>query len=93
MNEEDKLRLDHLCINRVDYYFRCQFAFDKKEANCKKPSVQLRLYIWDDTNKKEILWEDYKGSYLAEKLNDYIRNSLNGQRSIYYDNKVPKNFN
>lgn len=83
---------DRLNINSKKYYFRCVWCFDKKAANDNEPSMQLVFNIWNDTDKVWIDWNEFKGSYLAEKLTNYVRNTLNGQRTPYWDNKYDRDF-
>lgn len=83
---------DSLTINRTKYYFRCVWSFDKKTVGDDRPSMQLVFNIFDDTAKEWINFSDFKGSYLAEKFIDYVKNTINGQRSVYWDNKVGRNF-
>lgn len=83
---------DSLEINGNKYYFRCVWSFDKKAPNENKPSMQLIFNVFNDTKKEWVLWEDFKGSYLAEKLTDYVKNTLNGQRTCYWDNKKNRKF-
>lgn len=83
---------DNLTINSKKYYFRCTFCFDKKAPNDNKPSMQLVFNIWNDTDKIWLDWNKFRDSYLAEKLTDYIKNTINGQRLVYWDNNIPKNF-
>lgn len=85
-------KYDSLAINSKKYYFRCVWCFDKKAQNDNKPSMQLVFNIWNDTDKVWIDWNEFKGSYLAEKLTDYVKNTLNGQRTAYWDNKYDRDF-
>lgn len=73
---------DHLKINDKDYYFRCSRCWDKKAPNETNPSMQLVFTIWNDTDKCFIDWDEFRGSYLAEKLTDYVKNILNYARDI-----------
>ena len=93
MSEEDKwiLEYDHLIINDIKYWFRCLWCMSKKAPNSIKPSMQLEFNIYKD-GYGWIDWDEYKGSYLAEKLTDYIQNTLNGQRAVYWNNKNGRKF-
>ena len=84
---------DHLKINSKDYYFRCSWCWDKKAPNKTNPSMQLVFTIWNDTDKCFIDWDEFRCSYLAEKLTDYVKNTLNGQRRVYWDNDYARDFN
>lgn len=46
----------------------------------------LRTHIYNITENKMMLWNEIKGTYLEEKVSDYIENSFNGQESIYWSN-------
>lgn len=54
--------------------------------------MQLVFNIFNDTDKEWIKWNDFKDSYLTEKLTDYVKNTLNGQRTAYWDNKKERKF-
>jgi len=54
--------------------------------------MQLVFTIWNDTDKCIIDWDNFRGSYLAEKLTDYVKNTLNGQRRVYWDNDYNRDF-
>lgn len=93
MNEHEWIYdFDNLAINSKKYYFRCVWSFDKKPQNDNKPSMQLVFNIWNDTDKEWIDWNNFKGSYLAEKFTDYVKNTLNGQRSCHWDNSKNRTF-
>ncbi len=93
MKEEDKwiLEFDHISINGKKHWFRCVWSFDKKSPNDDKPAIDLIFNIYKEGHGW-INWREFKGSYLAEKFTDYVKNTLNGQRSIYWDNKVERKF-
>lgn len=44
----------------------------------------LRTHVYNITDNKMLTWEEIKGSYLEEKVSDYIENSFNGQETIYW---------
>ena len=94
MKKEDEWikKHDHIRINKKMYWFRCVWCFDKKAPYDNKPSMQLVFNIYKE-GEGWIDWENFKGSYLAEKLTDYVKNSLNGQRAVYWDNDTEPNFN
>ncbi len=83
---------DSLTINNKKYYFRCNFCFEKKCPQDNKPSMQLVFNIFNDTDKIWIDWNEFKGSYLAEKFTDYVKNTINGQRAVYWRNDKERNF-
>lgn len=83
---------DSLTINSKKYYFRCVWCFDKKCPQDNKPSMQLVFNIFNDTDKIWIDWNDFRNSYLAEKLTDYIKNTINGQRVVYWENNKKRDF-
>lgn len=92
MEHEWIYEYDSLTINGNLYYFRCVWSFDRKPANDNKPSIQLIFNIWNDTKKEWVDWNNFKGSYLAEKFNSYVKNTFNGQRACYWDNKIERKF-
>lgn len=83
---------DSLTINNKKYFFRCVWSFNEKAQNEDKPAMKLIFNVFNDTDKEWVNWKDFKGSYLAEKLTDYVKNSLNGQRTCYWRNDLQRNF-
>ena len=83
---------DSLTINSKKYFFRAVWSFDKKAPNDDKPAIQLVFNIFNDTDKIWLDWNEFKGSYLSEKFTDYIKNTINGQRIVYWDNKKEREF-
>ena len=94
MEEDYKWIYEHdsLTINSKKYYFRCVWCFHKKCPQDNKPSMQLVFNIFNDTDKIWIDWNDFRSSYLAEKLTDYIKNTINGQRLVYWENDKERDF-
>lgn len=46
--------------------------------------VALRVQV---ANTNNVLgWHEMKGTYIAEKLSDYVENCFNGQETFYWDN-------
>ncbi len=84
-------KCDHISINGKNYWFRCTWSNEKKAPNNTSPSMQLLFVIYKE-GEGWLNWDDFKGSYLAEKLTDYIKNSINGQRVIYWEANKEKNF-
>lgn len=92
MEHEWIYEYDSLTIDSQKLYFRCTWCWDKKAPNDNKPSMQLVFNIWNDTKKEWLDWNEFKGSYIAEKLTDYVKNTINGQRNVYWDNKHDRQF-
>ena len=93
MKKEDEWikEFDHITINDVTYWFRCVWSFDKKAPLDKKPSMQLIFNIYKE-GTGWLDWESFKGTYLAEKLTDYVMNTINGQRTAYWDTSKGRKF-
>ena len=47
--------------------------------------VTVRVIVTDLTDNKVMAWKEIKDSYLQEKVEDWIKNCVNGQRSCYWD--------
>lgn len=83
---------DYLTVNNKKYYFRCDWCLSEKAKNSMFPSMKLSFAVWNDTDKCWLKWVDFKGTYLAEKMTDYVKNSINGQRVVYWDNSKERSF-
>lgn len=77
--------MDTVKINEIEYRFRCVFATSSKYPNSSKPAIHCELEIQRkiDNNWELLQWNDFKNSYLSEKISDYIKNTINGQRTFY----------
>ena len=93
MKKEDEWIKEYDCleISGTKVWFRCVWSFNKKTPNESKPSMQLVFNIYKD-GVGWLNWDDFKDSYLAEKLTDYIKNSINGQRAVYWNNDKKRSF-
>ncbi len=93
MKKEDEWirEYDCLTINSVKYWFRCVLCLGKKTPNSSNPSMQLTFAVYRE-GLGWLSWDDFRGSYLEEKLTDYIQNSINGQRAVYWDNSKGRSF-
>lgn len=93
MKKEDEWILENDCltINGSKHWFSCMWSMSKKAPNEKRPSMQLVFNVYKE-NHGWISWDDFKGTYLAEKLTDYVKNSINGQRTPYYDHTKDRDF-
>ena len=76
--------MDQVTINGNKYTIRCSFAIEEKVKGREFPGIKIELIIKDE-NEMKLTWKDFKNTYLAEKICDYIRNTINGQRSFYWD--------
>lgn len=85
-------KYDCLTINKKKYWFRADFVMGKKAPNIMFPAMILTFQLYED-GKGFLYWDDFKGTYLAEKLTVYVKNTLNGQRSFYWNNDEPQKFN
>lgn len=75
-----------LNIGNKQYRVWCTNHLSSKWTNNDCMKVSLRVVIYNITEQKYMSWKDIKGSYLEEKVGDYIENSFNGQESIYWSN-------
>ena len=93
MNEDDKwiTEYDSITINDKKYWFRIVGSFERKAPNDSNPSRQLVINVYKE-GEGWINWEEFKHSYFAEKLTDYIQNTLNGQRAVYWNRNEKRSF-
>lgn len=75
-----------LTINDIKYRVWCTGHMNTKWSNEDCMKVSLRVVIYNITEERYMSWKEIKGSYLEEKVSDYIENSFNGQESIYWSN-------
>ncbi len=84
---------DSITINDDQIQFRCNYATITKSRDNDMPSIQLDLFVYSNNNQAWLHHKDFKGSYLAEKVASYIKNTVNGQRAVYWENRNPVCFN
>lgn len=76
-----------LYINNKKYLVRVDYArLQPSTYNEASNKVEMFINVYDENNKKIRLDKD---SYVAEKISDFIKNSVNGQDSIYWDFYAP----
>lgn len=93
MKEEDKwiLECDSIKVNETRYWFRCVWSFAKKAPNEDKPAMTLVFNIYKE-GEGWISWDDFRGSYFAEKFTAFVKNTMNGQRAICWNNEEGRHF-
>lgn len=73
-------------VNGKKYNIAAAYAISQKTRNVNSGlDVTLRIVITNLTDNKIMEWKELKDSYLLEKIEDYIKNCINGQRSCYWD--------
>ena len=85
------LEKDYLIINRKKYFFSCSYCVPRKANNDCMPALTVVLEIQDEYGNY-LEWEAFRGTYISEKISDYIKNTINGQRALYWDFSKPQVF-
>lgn len=88
----ETIRGFNITINGTKYFVRCN-----AHPNCRNQKIGVETYFgihlsFDVKNLKTGEWlkgTDLKGTYEAEKIMDYVVNSINGQRSCYWNYEKP----
>lgn len=77
---------EYIKVNGKKYNIAAAYAISQKTRNVNSGlDVTLRIVITNLTDNKIMEWKELKDSYLLEKIEDYIKNCINGQRSCYWD--------
>ena len=72
-------------INNKKYYCVCNWTEAEKIKNDEIAfGVKISIMVKDISLGRWLYWKEIKDTYLAEKLLDFIKNTINGQRSFYY---------
>lgn len=77
----------NLTINDTKYFVRCDWSFQQNK-NMQGESyfgIHLVLIVKNTKTGNYLTGKEVKGTYLAEKISDYIENAVNGQRAVYWD--------
>ncbi|MGL4571730.1 MAG: hypothetical protein ACRCVJ_11775 [Clostridium sp.] len=73
-------------INNKEYKVLAISNCDEKVIRCDDIlGVKIGLTVKDIETGTYLDWQELKGSYLAQKIGDYIENCFNGQDSFYWD--------
>ena len=77
---------DILTINNEKYHIKCVTCFQEK-VPCVDDCLGLKIGISVTriSDNTILEWKTIKGSYLAEKITDFVENTINGQRAVYWD--------
>lgn len=82
-------------INGTKYYLRVDLCMrEKVEKNQDYLGVKLGITVIKLNDDYSIQpdgimnWQQLKGSYVGEKIKDFIKNTINGQASFYWDWKI-----
>lgn len=75
-----------IVVNGKEYEIRAISTFGQKTKYQNLGlDVTVRVIVTDLTDNKVMAWKEIKDSYLQEKVEDWIKNCVNGQRSCYWD--------
>lgn len=84
-------------INDVKYYFRCEHATTSQFFNSDVYGIKLEVKVFELDSEENIVNElthkRIKGTYIAEKLEQFIQNVINGQDTFYWDWDKPLKVN
>jgi len=72
--------MNKITVNDIEYQFKCIWVLERKVAiDSNAPALQLELFIRQKKRGtwKTLNWNDFKGTYFAEKLCDYIKDIIN----------------
>lgn len=81
------MKVFNLTINDTKYFVRCDWSFQQNK-NMQDESylgIHLVLVVKNTKTGNYLTGKEVKGTYLAEKISDYIENTVNGQRAVYWD--------
>jgi len=73
-------------INGVEYKIRVGYSFEEKVSRRNEfLGIKLGITVLDVKQNKVLMWEEIKKTYLSEKICDYVQNTINGQKTFYWD--------
>lgn len=77
----------NITVNNNLYYVKCDGGFERNmnEYNGNYFGLNLRFVVKNVATGEYLQGHQIKNTYLAEKIQDYVINSINGQRRIYFD--------
>ena len=74
--------METVTINDQKFQFRCDYSFPEKVKNEDCAGIKLGLMIFKDG--EQVKWSDFKNTYPAEKIAQFIKNTINGQKTFYW---------
>jgi len=85
VNLEWKDSMEILTINNIDYDIRVDYAYPEKVATMDYYlGLKIAVKVMRVSDKRVFTWKEIKGTYIAEKISDYVKNTINGQRTFYW---------
>ena len=76
-------------INDVKYFFRCEQVIASQFFNSDVYGIKLEVKVFeldkDENIVNELTHKRIKGTYIAQKIEQFIRNTINGQATFYWD--------
>lgn len=80
------MRAGDIEVNGKKYTISAIYVASQKARNESLGlDVRLRIIVVNLADDKAMEWKEIKNTYLQEKVEDYIKNCINGQRSCYWD--------
>jgi hypothetical protein len=73
-------------ISKVKYKIYCDLAYQQKVVNDDEGlGIKLKINVVRLKDGKTLKWEELKNTYIGEKITDFVKNSVNGQATFYWD--------
>lgn len=90
MSVRDKAKQGQIVnISNKAYYFRCDFSIASRFFGNNDYGIKLTVRVYElDENEnivRELTHNQLKGTYISEKIEDFIQNAVNGQPTFYWD--------
>lgn len=81
--------MEHIVtINDVKYSIYARYALPEKAINTEDAlGIKVQIVVEEVDTGKVLKWKEMKGTYLSEKISDYVENTINGQRTFYWQSK------
>lgn len=75
-------------INDVEYSIYARYSYPEKAIKTEDVlGIKVQIVVEEVKTGRTLKWEEMKNTYLAEKISDYVENTINGQRTFYWQSK------
>ncbi len=80
-------------VNDIEYKFFADLVYCEKMSREEDLlGIKVGLMVIRVHDNKLFSWKEIKGTYLAEKITDFVKNTINGQATFYWDANLEEKF-
>jgi hypothetical protein len=91
--QEVENQYDSVTINSNKFWFKCEYTSSQKARLRYRPSFLMTLIVFSEKHDKFLTHKEMvEEGYAYEKIQEYIKNTVNGQRTLSFNPSNPRKF-